>query len=468
MGQLPAKPSQTVVDYRELGTLGLQAWGGYIRDEFLQMLNGLRGLKKFREMAENDDVCGAALYVIEHFARQVSWRVDTANETASDDEKNKAEFLEQCLFEDLNQPWPDVLSEILTMLVYGFAVLEIIYKKRVGPYETDPTRRSMFKDGQIGWRKFAPRAQETMHHWLWDDSGGIAGVVQIDPYLGAARVVDIPIEKMLLFRTTTKRNNPQGRSIFRSAFVDYEYKTRIKEFEGIGIERDLAGLPKLTAPDGVDLWNPNEPNAAAQFAICQKMVANIRNNTQAGVLLPFGWEFELVASAGTKQFNTNDIIGRYDQRIAMTVLADFMLIGHTQTGSRALAEPKQRGFSMAMTTFLDHICSIINRVAVPRLWKFNGWDLENMPQLKHGEVEPVDLVALSTFIMNLAKSGMALFPNGKLQASLLQSADLPVPDDDTMDEDEKPVPIVGPGAAVATPGASGTAEANGGEGPPEP
>lgn len=439
-----------MADMRELGTTGLNQWGGYIREDFLRTLDGLRGLKKFREMSDNDDVCGAALYVLEYFARQVSWRVEAANDTPSTEELARVDWLRGALFEDMSQPWSDVLSEILTMLVYGFSVLEIVYKRRVGPYELDPSQRSYFDDGQIGWRKWSPRAQETIQRWIFDDSGGIAGLVQLDP-AGGAKPVEIPIDNILLFRTTTKRGNPQGRSILRSAYVDYEYKTRIKEFEGIGIERDLAGLPKIVAGENVDLWNPQDEQAQLKLELCKKIVANVRQNTQAGVVLPYGWEFELVSAAGAKQFDTNQIITRYDQRIAMTMMADFIMIGHSSVGSRALAEPKQKGFSLAMTTFLDHICDVVNRIAVPRLWKFNGWPLQDLPKLAHGEVEPINLTELGTYILNLAKSGMPMFPNVKLQQAVMAAANLPVPDDDSVDEGDGPVPIVGPGAAVNEP-----------------
>ena len=53
--------------------------------------------------------------------------------------------------------------------------------------------------------------------------------------------VVIPMEKCLLFRTQTHKNNPEGRSILRNAYRSWYFKKRIEEIEGVGIERDLAG-----------------------------------------------------------------------------------------------------------------------------------------------------------------------------------------------------------------------------------
>ena len=51
------------------------------------------------------------------------------------------------------------------------------------------------------------------------------------------------MEKCLLFRTQTHKNNPEGRSILRNAYRSWYFKKRIEEIEGVGIERDLAGIP---------------------------------------------------------------------------------------------------------------------------------------------------------------------------------------------------------------------------------
>lgn len=61
-------------------------------------------------------------------------------------------------------------------------------------------------------------------------------------------------------------------------------------------------------------------------------------------MLPFGWKLELLSSGGDRQFDTNKTIDRYDTRIAMTVMADFVLLGHQQTGSFALSDNKTHIF----------------------------------------------------------------------------------------------------------------------------
>lgn len=137
-------------------------------------------------------------------------------ESASSDPRDQeaADFLESCLG-DMSQPWSDVISEILSFLVYGWSFHEIVYKRRDGD-SPDPVRRSRYADGRIGWRKLPIRAQDSLLEWQFDEAGGLQAMVQSPPP-SYERLV-IPIDKALLFRTEVSRGNPEGRSILRNAY----------------------------------------------------------------------------------------------------------------------------------------------------------------------------------------------------------------------------------------------------------
>lgn len=182
----------------------------------------------------------------------------------------------------------------------------------------------------------------------------------------------IPMSKALLFRTKSRKNNPEGRSILRNAYRSWYFKRRIQEIEGIGIERDLAGLPVMHGPEGLDLWNDDiEDNKKTRIAL-ENMVKSIRRDEMEGVVLPAGYELELLSSGGTRQFDTNAIINRYDTRIAMTVLADFIFLGHSETGSWALSSDKTELFAMAIGCIPRHDLRDINSQGHPPGCRING------------------------------------------------------------------------------------------------
>ncbi|MCE2604181.1 hypothetical protein LH384_34385, partial [Pseudomonas aeruginosa] len=66
-------------------------------------------------------------------------------------------------------------------------------------------------------------------------------------------------DRALHFVTKSRKNNPEGRSVLRGAYRAWYFKRRIQEIEGIGLERDLAGFPVLTAPERMDLWDTDDP-----------------------------------------------------------------------------------------------------------------------------------------------------------------------------------------------------------------
>jgi len=404
----------------EVGTSGLRQYGGIIEDEFLRELRGAKGVEVYREMSRNDDVVGASLFAYTMLAKEVTFRVDSAK--AEDVQADEiADFIRGALFNDLNLSWKDLLSEIFTFLIYGWSYFEVVWKRREGDQQ-DPSRRSRYNDKRIGWRKFASRGQDTLESWVIDDHGGVNGLVQ----RAAPRYdrLTVPIEKALLFRTTSEHSNPEGQSILRTAYLDWYYKRRIQIVRGIGIERDLAGLPVLTPPEGLDLWNTNDANAITLKAQAEKIVRNIRRDEHEGIVKPYGWTLELLTSGGARQFNITEVIAQLNAGIAMSMMTDFLLVGHEQIGARSLATDKRMVFSHAASSFLDNICTVINRFAIPQLVQLNGWPMELSPSLAHGPVAEIDLLDLTAFIEKTAGVGL-LFPDEALEEHLRARAQLP-------------------------------------------
>lgn len=426
--QVPERVSPMV----ELGATGLRRTVGYVDEEFLPQLRGRKAVQIYREMSDNDPIVGALVFAVDKLLRELNWRVEAASQSAED--KQAAQFLEECM-DDMSHTWDDFISEMLSMLVYGWSWHEIVYKKRVGPWETDPRKRSKYTDGRLGWRKLPIRSQETLLRWVFDDTGGIKAMVQIAPPYYKTTV--IPVEKSLLFRVTTAKGNPEGRSILRNAYRPWYMKKRLEEIEGIGVERDLAGLPVARVPHDYLTAAPGSDKAKMTEAF-RKMVRGVRRDEQEGVVLPTAYDqdtkqplfdFELLSAGGSRQFDTSAIIQRYEQRILMSVLADFILVGHEQTGSYALHTDKSGLFRTAINSIAESITDIINRHAVPRLFAVNGMKMDQLPKIVAGDVDPPDLTQLSQFMTSMANVGVQWFPDPELEKFLRYAARLPELDD---------------------------------------
>jgi hypothetical protein len=136
------------------------------------------------------------------------------------------------------------------------------------------------------------------------------------------------------------------------------------------------------------------------------------------------FSLELLSSGGSRQFDTDKVIQRYDQRISMSVLSDFILLGHEKVGSFALGSQKMDLWTMSVEAIAKSIAEVMNQYAIPRLLKLNGMNAELAPFLTYGEVSSVDLNELSNFVQKLISAG-ALTPDADLEAYLREQASLP-------------------------------------------
>lgn len=421
----------------ELGVTGLKRTGGYLDEEFLPQLRGRKAVEVFKEMSSNDPTIGALLFTIDRLLRNVEWRVEPASKKRED--TKIATFVEECMA-DMSTSFDDFITEALSMLPYGWAWHEVVYKKRDGLWSPDPRHRSKHSDGLIGWQKMPIRAQETLLRWVFNEAGEVEAMVQMAP--PRYKVIAVPSQRSLLFRFKHHKGNPEGVSMLRNAYRPWFMKKRLEEFEAVGVERDLAGLPMVGLPAEMLKAKPGTEQAKAvdQF---RKMVKTVRRNEQEGIVFPKAFDqdtkqplytFELLGGGGSRAFNTDAIIQRYDLQILTTVLADFIKVGHQSTGSYSLHTDKTGIFRTSLNSITESIADVLNRYAIPRLMKVNGWHPDVLPTIVPSDVDSPDIAQLAQFMGALAGTGVTWFPDPTLENFVREAARLPKLDEE---EEEK-------------------------------
>ncbi len=429
------------------GDSGLKAFGGYLNEEFLRQLSGDQGKRVYREMSENDATIGAILQVFTALICGVEWTWTEADETPAALEAKK---FGEGVFEDMATPLRDVIAEACTMFTFGFAPMEITYKQRLGRNVDKKALRSKFDDGKIGIREIALRAQNTIIRWEIDRATGeLLGVHQQTTWKGSQF---IPLDKLALFRTTSVKNSPEGRSVLRSAYRAWFFKTKMEEIEAIGVERDLAGLPVLRIPNKY-----LDPNASSEdkafYAACQRMVTQIRRESREGIVLAGDVyvtdqgqntgtrmiDLQLLTSGGSRTFDTNAIIGRYDRAMATSVLMDFLFLGQQSVGSWALSSDKTALSAAALGAYVKRIQDVLNTQVIEPLFEVNGFDPKVTPKITAGDLEKADLAELAGFISALTGAGMQLFPDRDVENFLRKTAGLPLaPEEDGLEDQGAP------------------------------
>lgn len=421
----------------EIGYSGSQTRFGQIRsDEFLNDLKGKRGIKKYREMRDNDATIGAVMYATEQILRDVP-RIVEPSDKKNEKAVEMAKWLET-VFDDMEHSLDDHISEALSSLTYGFALFEPVYKIRGGPKFVDPKRKSKYTDGYYGIRKLASRAQWTIDRFEVDTkSGNILGVYQQEAVNGTNF---IPKDKLVHYRTTTVNNDPSGRSILRNAYKSYVFLNTMQTTEGIAVERELNGIPIIRIPSDYMAEDATEEQASIR-QMAERIGRDLKFNEQGAIVLPSDvWvvedkatthrlvDVELIASNGNRNIAIDPIIRRYQHDIARSVMAEFLMLGSSTTGSYALSKSKTDIFLRSVESYINTIYDILNDQIVRPLWEMNGFDIELLPKLVPGDVAPHDLDALGSYLRNLNGADINLTEQVDIIDALLANAELPLLD----------------------------------------
>jgi hypothetical protein len=295
--------------------------------------------------------------------------------------------------------------------------------------------------GNFIWKDFPSRSQKTISGFKFDERGNLDQIKQCPANLAgftpkATTEIEIPYSRLLHFRTDSERNNPLGRSILKNAYYAWDKKTKLEYYEAVGIEREMNGLPVFRIPMEYFMADPQEdPERYKVFQDFIRIGTNVRNNEQACLFLPSDtdetsnkelFNFDLVASRGTRSIDTSKVIERYDYRIAQSMLSDFILMGSSSSGSFALSDNKIGTFIQTLEAYLEIIAEQFNRKAIPTLYRMNGWDDTRTCKLVHKPIGSASLADLGGYLQNISSYIVA---DASLENALRKRADLPERDD---------------------------------------
>jgi hypothetical protein len=362
---------------KDIGSTGLNDSGwGVIREDFLAEWNtSAKRTKRVDEMLRNSSIVAALRMAIEMPIRDVDWFYTSEQ----GDEDPRLQLLDDAR-ENMSHSWNDHIIDALLMVFYGWSAFTITYDK-VG--------------GNMLWRKFKMLGHDTVQRWYLADDGGLEGIQQW-PHLWSE---PIPIERMVLYRFRKTKNNPEGESILRPAWLPWYYVKNIQQIEAIGIERNLAGLPVITMPEDADTTESTDENT--DYGRAHKIVRSIRNDEQSGVVLPFGWELSTLSGSGgsgmTKTVDAGGAIGRHEKRILMAALAQFLILGMDNIGALATFEGGTDFFNMSVNAVADIIAETHTKYPVARLLALNGMDAEGI-RMEHGRIGQIDMEKLSAIL----------------------------------------------------------------------
>lgn len=349
-------------------------------DDFMSMLSGKSGLEQYRKMSWNDPIIGGLLLRMTSLYSSTSWFY------------NGDEIVPLPIIRRL-------VNEMTSIFTYGFYVGEILYDVKDGIKVID----------------VEPRGQLTI------DDIDKKGIRQE----GSDKI--IPIDKCLYLYIMTDVRYKFGKSLLRHVYKPYFYKKSIEAAEAVGADRDLAGLPIMTAPEGFDFTAavPSSPNYSelvkSTLDWATEIVSNIRRDEQEGVVLPNGWELELLKGQNNS-LDTDKIIKRYNTEMCVGLLESFVSEGAFSSSTRDSNSSSVGMFLNSCEGWANFFEDGINKQVIERVCSYNG--IKNIPKLKHAPINADDIKDLASYVARLVSQGV-INPNPGLENELLRIAKLP-------------------------------------------
>jgi phage gp29-like protein len=387
-------------------------------DEYLPELSFPKCIQVYTRMRRSDATVQALELAITLPIRATDWDVRPASDDPT--AKEAADLVYDNLFGGMTHTFDDFLRDALLALFYGFIVFEKVFEER---------------DDYIVWRKFAPRHPQTIERFLFDETGGLAGVRQVgfDPQ-GRFRQVDIPIEKLLIFIWRRELGNPYGVSVLRAAYKHWFLKDLAYKLQAIALERWAVGIPVGKVPAGT-----SEQDKQTFLQILEAM----RGHERAAMVLPEDYSVELIGAEAGQRANQAfvEAIQHHDTMIVKAVLAQFLNLGMGDVGSWALSRDHSQLFLMGLNSVAQWFADHINRYAIPQLCRLNfGEDFTDFPELTFADLRLVlQREVLAEAISKLVQTGI-LTPDRSLQEWVRDVFDLPPLPEEQPEEVELPAP----------------------------
>lgn len=405
-----------------IGAVGTPIYSGFVRDlgEYNPKLDGRTAFITYEKMRRSDGDVRAALMACKLPIRAAEKQIlpgTGPNEPNHEFAKEIADFVRENLFNGLEtqrpsgswatQAFESVEENALLALDFGCAAHEDIWAI----------------DGErVRLRRMAPRLPTTFYRFWTDSDGETLTALEQYGYRKNDYVnVRIPAEKLCLFTNEKEGANFYGRSLLRAAYMHYWIKSNLYRIDAVALERNAMGIPTFHLPTGYD---PSDREKAMAWA------RQLITHEQTGLVLPPGWNFEVNGIKGRLRDPWNSI-RHHSEEIVRSVLAMFMALGTTTSGSRSLGNAFLDFFFLSLEATARHISDTISNGTIRRLVDYNYTPKKGQrlpyPKLVYSSIVVLDPIELMNAIKDLANSQTDVFqPDDELENYLRRKTGLPL------------------------------------------
>lgn len=239
--------AETKGNFKELGTPGLESWGGWIRQAYNNSLYWPSVAPLYDRIWRSDPEVAVARLVLESMTSDldVKFDLDPGIKNPTSDDYAAVDFGNEVL-NDIHggiSKW--LISAMTRVPFYGWGWWEVVPGVRSSewnPPGQDPWR-SHYDDGLIGYRRFSFRNYSSFERWEIDDATSrLEGMYQFDPPNSS---ILLPLNRSL-HCTFGDHDNPEGLASLEALWRLERIKYGFEIIQGIGFEH-AAGHVKFEA-----------------------------------------------------------------------------------------------------------------------------------------------------------------------------------------------------------------------------
>ena len=325
--------------------------------------------------------------------------------------------------------WREHVRLALLMLVFGHSPFEQLYA---------------IENQQARLRKLSVRLPSTISRFEVATDGGLDAIWQsaMPQPGGGSKGVRIEISRLVMYVNEREGGNWVGQSLLRAAYGPWLVKQRLMRVGAQNHERWGVARPKVQTPPGA---------SAGQVATAARMASEMRGGDSAGAGLPAGWTESVEGIRGTVP-DPIPFMRYLDELMAKQVMAQFLDLGSTPNGSRALGESFIDFFTLAIQAVAEEIADTATTHVVEDLVDLNFGEDEPAPRVVVPEAGRSE-ESLASSIASLIQAG-ALTLDDELEGFLRDALSLPAKA--TTVTPPTPLPVPKPVAASRRPAAAVT------------
>lgn len=465
-------PKTIVGREEEYGASGTSNYNGYlIQSEFNHELRGIAGYDTFDEMRRTDPTVRETLWYVFSPILNANWMSEPP-EDPSDEELEATEFIRCAFFEWMDEPFAELMRNVLSYLEMGNAAFETAFKteERSLIYQKKSAPSSSSEDGMppefekvetpvrqfVTWRKFAHRLPRTIWRWNVDEFGDLLSIIQLAPkgqpgaevpsgqrlpdgslpidvmtQMGAGqdwKMLPIPAQYLVVFTHEKWGDEWAGISIMRAAYKPWWLKNLIERTMGLSYERYGVGVPVAFIPQ-------DREEDSQLIDKIEDMLTNLRAGEENFLIFPgpeasgsrSGYGFK-IESPGSTFPKFTDALEYLRAEIAGAMLSRFQDPGTWSSGNRSTASVQSEVWYNMLHSIARYIEDVF-AVAIRRLVDMNYPGMTRYPRLHASGIEARDLLAFAQAV-TLLTNGEVLLPDTPLRAWARDFMDAPPEDPD--------------------------------------